>query len=246
VKARSVTIVVRQPPEYFKGSVLVAGFPGFGRVGHVIPRYLASALSLNKVGYVLTPKLPSMIVMEDDGIGFPFELYAGKGVVSVVNRAVPEPADQNAYCNELALWASQVGVRMAVLVGGLSREYEQQDEKYGYRWLHNSLYSDPKLSAPLMEEGLGVVGPLALLHIYLEHYGVPSVMILPYSAVEAVDYDAALVGMKVIVNEVLGIQASMEELEKLAEKQKEELEKITELLASQAREGRQGGTNIFM
>ncbi|ADL18714.1 hypothetical protein ASAC_0307 [Acidilobus saccharovorans 345-15] len=245
MRTKGISIVMRQSPESLRGSVLVAGFPGFGRIGYVVPRYLASALSLSKVGYVLTPRLPSMIIMEDDGIGFPFELYAGNGVLALVNRAVPEPVDQNAYCSEVALWASQVGVKYAILVGGLSRDYEPPEEKYGYRWLHNRLYEGPKLQAPLMEEGLGVVGPLALLHIYLEHYGVPTVMVLPYSAVDTVDYDAALVGMRVIVNELLGIKVPMDELEKLAEKQKEELEKISDIL-SQEREGKQGGTNIFM
>ncbi len=245
MRAKDVSIVVRVPEEELKGTVLVTGFPGFGRVGYVVPRYLASALSLSKVGYIITPRLPSMIVVEDDGVGFPFEIYGGKGLVVVVNRAAPDSVEQNAYARELASWAARVGVKFAILVGGLSRDYEPQDDKYGYRWLSNRLYEGPRLQAPTMEEGLGVVGPLALMHIYLEHFGVPAVMVLPYSAVDTVDYDAAVVGVKVIINDILKIEASVSELEKMAERQKEEMEKIVETLTQERGQG-QGGTSIFM
>jgi len=182
--------------------------------------------------------------MEDDGVSFPFEIYHGNNIVTVINRAVPETRDQTIYCRELASWASRVGISTAILVGGLSRDYEPPGEKYGYRWLHNSFYRGPGLKAPTMEEGLGVVGPLALLHMYMEHFGIPSVMVLPYSSVTGVDYDAALVGARVILEELLGMSASLAELEELAAKQKEEMEKIVEMLSQESREGR-GGT-IFM
>lgn len=239
-----VEIVLREPEESLKGSVLITGFPGFGRIGYVVPRYLSSALKLRKAGYVLTPRLPSVIIMEDDGVSFPFEIYHGNNIVTVINRAVPETRDQAMYCRELASWASSVGISTAILVGGLSRDYEPPGEKYGYRWLHNSFYRGPGLKAPTMEEGLGVVGPLALLHMYMEHFGIPSVMVLPYSSVTGVDYDAALVGTRVILEELLGMSASLAELEELAAKQKEEMEKIVEMLSQESREGR-GGT-IFM
>jgi uncharacterized protein len=78
----------------------------------------------------------------------------------------------------------------------------------------------------------------------MEHFGIPSVMVLPYSSVTGVDYDAALVGARVILEELLGMSASLAELEELAAKQKEEMEKIVEMLSQESREGR-GGT-IFM
>ncbi|MGC9209755.1 MAG: proteasome assembly chaperone family protein [Acidilobus sp.] len=241
-----VEIVLRVPKERLKGTVLVTGFPGFGKIGYVVPRYLASAMKLVKAGYVLTSRMPSIVIMEDDGVGFPFEIYYGNGITVVVNRAVPDPRDQVAYCDELARLASEAGVNYAILVGGLSREYEPSDEKFGYRWLHNTHYNGPRLKAPLMEEGLGVVGPLALLHIYMEHYGVPSVMVLPYSNVTGVDYDSALVGAKVILEELLGTSAPLAELEQLAAKQREELEKVVEILSQEEREKERRGGTIFM
>ena len=241
-----VEVVLRVPQEHLRGTVLVTGFPGFGKIGYVVPRYLASAMGLAKAGYVITSRMPSVIVMEDDGVGLPFEIYYGSGLTVVVNRAVPDPRDQVAYCSELAGLASRIGVKYSILVGGLSREYEPPDEKYGYRWLHNTHYKGPSLRAPLMDQGLGVVGPLALLHIFMEHYGVPSVMVLPYSSVTGVDYDSALVGAKVILEEILGLSAPLAGLEQLAARQREELEKIAEVLSQEEEEKQRRGGTIFM
>jgi len=33
-----VEIVLREPEESLKGSVLITGFPGFGRIGYVVPK----------------------------------------------------------------------------------------------------------------------------------------------------------------------------------------------------------------
>ncbi|MGC9071733.1 MAG: proteasome assembly chaperone family protein [Acidilobus sp.] len=239
-------VMLRKQREGLRGTVLVTGFPGFGKIGYVVPRYLASALKLSKAGYILTSRTPSIVVMEDDGVGFPFEIYHGNGLTVIVNRAVPDPRDQTAYCDELARLASEVGVSYAILVGGLSREYEPSDEKFGYRWLHNTHYRGPSLKAPLMEEGLGVVGPLALLHIYMEHHGVPSVMVLPYSTVTGVDYDSALVGARVILQELLSMSAPLVELEQLAARQREELEKVVEMLSQEEHEKERRGGTIFM
>ena len=244
-----VELVLRVPESSLKGSVFITGFPGFGRVGYVVPKYISTSMSLSKAGFFVTPRLPSVIVMEDDGVGFPFEIYygraGGRALTVMVNRAVPDPAEQGVFCSELARWVADTGFEFVVLVGGLSREYEPPNEQYGYRWLHNSHYKGPRLRAPLMPSGLGVIGPLALLHIYLEQYGVPSVMVLPFSVVEDVDYDAALVGVRTVLGELLGLQVETSELERLAAKQKEEMEKIAEILA-QGRRPERGGTNIYM
>ncbi len=245
-----VELVVKVPQEELRGSVLLTGFPGFGRIGYVVPRYIASALSLRKVGYIITPRVPSVVVMEDDGVGLPFEIYYGKAgdqkVMVLVNRAVPEPLDQHAYCSELASWTAEVGVSYAVLVGGLSRDYEPVNDTYKYRWLHNSHFTAPQLRAPKMEGGLGVIGPLALLHIYLEHRGVPAVMVLPYSVVDGIDYDAALVGANVILGELLRVQASVEELAELARRQREALERMAEALYQDRSRESSSSAHIFM
>jgi uncharacterized protein len=80
------------------------------------------------------------------------------------------------------------------------------------------------------------MGPLALLYIYLDYYEVPSIMILPYSIVEGVDYDAALLGIKVVASKLLKVTLQLPELETLARTQRAEFERIIRLLEREERE----------
>ncbi|MEN2999652.1 MAG: PAC2 family protein [Acidilobaceae archaeon] len=230
------------------GSILITGFRGFGMVGYMTSKYLALALKARKVGYVLTEFLPPFIVVEEDGIGYPFEIYySDKARVTVlVNRALPEREFMDEYTFGIARWISRVGFKYVTLVGGLSREFKPQGDSFGYRWAHNSLYKGPQLEAPQLEVGLGVMGPLALLYVYLDYVKVPATMILPYSFVEGVDYDATLVAIKVISRSLLQQEVSPTELETMANLQRAEAERIIQMVEREVEKEDQESKGMFM
>lgn len=221
-----------------RGSILVTGFRGFGMVGYMASKHLALALGASKVGYIISEAMPPFIAIEEDGVGYPFDIYySGEAKVTIlVNRAVPEREVADEYTRFVAEWARNTGFKYVVLLGGLSREFKPPGDEYGYRWLHNSYYDGPQLEAPKLELGLGVMGPLALLYIYLDYYEVPAVMILPYSIVEGVDYDAALLGIKVVSSKLLKLTLQLPELETLARTQRAEFERILKLIEREEKE----------
>ena len=230
-----------------RGSVLITGFRGFGLVGYLVSKYMALSINAKKRGYILLHEaMPPLVMIEEDGVGYPFDIYHSreKRVTVVVNRALPERELQDEYVRGLARWISDMGFKYVILAGGLSREFRPRDERHEYRWLPNSYYKGPKPEAPLMETGLGVVGPLALLYIYLDYYQVPAIMVLPYAVAERVDYDAVLVGLRVITKDLLEVEVSLEELEKIAKLHRMELERIERLLEEQEKGGEQGGIYI--
>ncbi len=237
-------IVVDVPREALRGAVLVTGFRGFGMVGYLVSKYLALLMKARKIGYILLERTPPMILVEEDGVGYPFDIYMADDpkVVIVVNRALPEKEFMDDYAAGLASWASRVGVKYSVLVGGLSRDYRPEDDKYNYRHLENRFYDGPSLEAPTMEEGLGVMGPLALLFIYMDYFSVPTTIVLPYSAVDEVDYLAAAVGVRIISEKLLGVKLDVGVLEDLAKKQRETMEKILAMMMSEEEkeEGKEG------
>ncbi len=230
-------IVVKKPVDV-RGAVLITGFRGFGMVGYMVSKHVAMALGAEKVGYILTRETPPIVLIEEDGAGFPFEIYysAGNKAVIVVNRALPEKEHADDYARTLARWASESGIRTSVLVGGLSRDFMPSGEEHGYRWISNAYYHGPELEAPQMESGLGVMGPLALLYIYMDYYKVPSIMVLPYSMVEEVDYNAAVRGVRLVAEKIVGAKINIKDLEAMADKQKEELKKVLQLIAEQGRQ----------
>ena len=221
-----------------KGSILVTGFRGFGMVGYMASKHLALALGASKIGYIISEVMPPFIAIEEDGIGYPFDIYYSREfkVTILVNRAVPEREVADEFTRTIAEWARNTGFRFVVLLGGLSKEFKPPGDEYGYRWLHNPYYDGPQLEAPKLEYGLGVMGPLALLYIYLDYYEVPTIMILPYSIVEGVDYDAALLGIKVVSTKLLKVTLQLPELEILARTQRAEFERIIKLIEREERE----------
>jgi len=231
-----------------RGSILVTGFRGFGMVGYMASKHLALALGAAKVGFILSEAMPPFIAIEEDGVGYPFDIYYSKETRTtiLVNRAVPEREVADEFARVVAEWARNVGFKYVVLLGGLSREFKPPGEEHGYRWLHNAFYEGPALEAPKLEYGLGVMGPLALLYIYLDYYEVPTIMILPYSIVEGVDYDAVLLGVKIVSTKLLQVTLQLPELEALAKTQRAEFERMIRMIEREEREEERESRGMYM
>ncbi len=230
-----------------KGSIAVTGFRGFGMVGYMTSKHLALALKADKIGYILIESMPPFVTIEEDGVGYPFEVYYLRKpkTLIIVNRAVPERDSIEEYTRGLAEWMGELDLKFSILVGGLSRDFMPPGDPHGYRWLKNRFYEGPLLEAPQLEYGLGVMGPLALLYMYLDYFEVPAAMVLPYSLVEGVDYDAVLLGVKVIADKMLEAEVSLADLEALARTQRAEIERMLRILEQERREEREA-KGIYM
>ncbi len=216
------------------GSIIVTGFRGFGMVGYLISKYVALGLNSRKIGFIVLKNTPPLILVEEDGVGFPFDIYFDNTnkILTIVNRALPEKEQATEYARAIAGLASMINARFLVLGGGLNKDFMEEVEEHGYRHLPNRFYKGPMPKAPRMEEGLGVMGPLALLFIFSEYYEIPSIIILPYSTVEDVDYDAALRGVEIVGNEILGTEIDTSKLKEEASKYREAREKLASLIVS--------------
>ena len=222
----------------YKGAALITGFRGFGMIGYNVTKYLALGLGARKVGFIVAPPMPPVVVVEEDGPGFPYEVYYSPraDALLVVNRALPEKEYADTYTRSLAELAVKVESRYTVLVGGLNANFRPEEDKHGYRHLKNKYYSGPELSAPEMEEDLGVVGPLALVFIYATLLEIPSVVVLPYAVADQIDIDGARRGIEVISEEILGVSVNMKPLEEYAKKLAAEKEKILQMIAPMLKE----------
>jgi len=238
------------PKAELSGSILVTGFRGFGMVGYLLTKYAAQALGAEKIGYIVpSGDMPPMVIIEDDGPAFPYEVYYSRdhGVLFILNRAMPDRDEWTSYAEGIAAFSSEIGVRLAVLAGGLSKEFMPSEDKFGYRWISNryAALAGVSLKAPQMEEGLGVMGPLATLYIFMDYYRVPAIILLPYSMVEEVDYGAVLIGLKVLSDEILGVKVEAPALEEAAEKQKALLMKLAERLEAGEETPKHRDTGMF-
>lgn len=231
-----------------KGSVLITGFRGFGMVGYLASKHLALALRAEKAGVILLRDTPAFIAVEEDGVGYPFEVYYSPKhrATILLNRAVPQGRALAEYGRGVVEWVERVGFNYVILIGGLNREFKPGSDTYGYRWLKNSEYRGPHLQAPELEEGLGVVGPLAYLYMLLDVKRIPTVMVLSYTFPEAIDYDAVLVAVRVVARDLLGADLAFEELEALAKKQRDEIEKIIRMLEVETARASEEARGMYM
>ena len=237
--------------EETEGAILVTGFRGFGMVGYLVTKHLALTLGAEKRGVALTDLYPPVVVIEEDGPGYPFEFYYkklenDKKLIILIHRANPEREVQDAYIRSLAEWAKKAGIHLMVLVGGLSSDFRPEREEHGYRWVANRYYNGEKLKAPLMEAGLGVVGPLALLYMYTDILGIPALMVLPYAVADRPDYEAVIKGLKVIGDEILGVEINVKELENIAEMQRRAIEHIERMLSGKLDEESREKEGMYM
>lgn len=207
-----------------EGSLLITGFKGFGAVGYITTLHLVDKLDCNLAGYIVTRYMPEGVTLDArNRLTAPFTIYSchlgSRGVVITVNHDVPLPQERTAFAESLVKWALSVGISEAVLVGGFDSRFRGGSEEL--RWVATSQYKR-LLGEPRIQQGLYVIGPLALVLLYAEILGLPSVAILPYAEASRPDPRAAAVAVKKI-GELYEFEVSVEDL-------LEEARKIEELI----------------
>jgi uncharacterized protein len=214
------------------GSTFVCGFHGLGEVGFLSTAHLTRALEAERVGYIKSDMLPLFVSMENERLVLPFELYwyAEKKLVFLVPRFQPHSSEQWGWIDRLAEWITASKFSESLLLGGLDASFKEDEEEM--RCVPTSAYSEQleKWSVPILEEGLFVAGPLALLLAELEMREQAALGLLTYATRGRPDPKSAATMLEKI-NEVYGVEANVEQL--LEESREiERLEKMRQSIES--------------
>ena len=206
-------IVMKKGIKIKPGSTFVCGFHGLGEVGFLSTAHLTRTLEAERVGFIKSDMLPLFVSMENEKLVLPFEIfsYEEKNMVFLVPRFQPHQSEQWSFIDRLASWIAQNNFKETLLLGGLDASFKEDEEKM--RAVPTSAYGDEmgKWSVPLLEEGLFVAGPLALLLAELEMLGQPAVGLLTYATRGRPDPRSAA-DMLEKINEVYGVEANVEQL----------------------------------
>ena len=223
---------------YYEDSIVgsdffVTGFKGFGAVGYITTLHIVEKLGCRRSGFIVTKYMPEEATLDKNGsIVAAFTLYgcqaSDKKLLVLVNHDIPLPQERMRFANAVIEFLTHIGVKEAVLVGGFDSRFRRGEEEL--RWLHTSTYSR-KLDAPLMDQGLYVVGPLALLLVAAEARGYPAAAILPYAEAARPDPRAAAVAVRTI-GSLYGVEVGVEDL-------LEEARKIEEMIIEMEKQQRE-------
>ncbi len=209
-----------------KDYTVITGFPGFGWTGYLATKYIADSLKIPRMGVILTRYLPEYTTYSDYGIVMPFELFISDKhrLCIIVNHGVPHEVERAEYSRVIIEWLKNEKVRELILIGGLDKRFKSESNLAPYRWLGTSTCKR-KLEAPLLEKGLYIIGPLALMLMYAEIYELPALVLLPYAEPGRPDPRAAAVAVEQI-SRMLGLNIDVSPLYVDAERIEKEIAEV--------------------
>jgi uncharacterized protein len=207
-------------------NILITGFHGVGEVGYIASTQLIEAFNGERIGIIDSEALPSFVAMDNDRLSLPFEIYKFDRFVVVLPNFQPNLQELHEFCRGIAEWVVSNEFKEALLIGGLDNRFQKDGDK-AYRCVLTQKYEEKtkELGLPILERGLYVTGPLALLLAYFEMEDFPALAILPYGKRDRPDPRAASIAVEEF-SRIYNVEVDISELLKDAQKIEEELEEM--------------------
>jgi predicted ATP-grasp superfamily ATP-dependent carboligase len=231
----------------FAETILITGFHGIGECGYIAATQLIEALQAERIGMIESDALPSFVAMQEDRLSLPYELYFFEGkkdkFIVILTNFQPNLHELNYFCKGIVDWAVSNKFKEAFLIGGLDNRF-QKDGDRPYRCVLTQKYKEraKKLDTPLLERGLYVTGPLALLLAYFEMEDFPAIAVLPYGKRDRPDPRAASIAVEEF-SKLYNIEIDVSGLLKDAQKIEEELEEMLRQQQEKMMEDARGPTD---
>lgn len=225
----------------FKDNTLITGFHGIGTTGFIGIKYITSQLQAEKIGTIISDFLPPFITTKDGKISLPFELYQKDKNVMLIPQFQPYRHEHRTFAEKIVEWTMKSNFKNAILIGGLdARLKKNEDDKI--RFVATTPFlENTKHNIPLLEDGLFVTGPLALILAYYEINNFPAIALLPYAESSRADPSAAAVAVNK-VNEITNLNIDTTKLIQDAELIEQNLQEIITQTKEQSVEEKEHGT----
>jgi uncharacterized protein len=181
-----------------KGSTLVTGFHGVGQTGYIATSYMIHALKAERIGFIDVSNPPPWVGTAEGGLVTPFEVYQKRKTVLVKLEFSPHKTEEAEFAKSLSDWAIQQKFKDAILIGGLDSAFKQAKEDFCVVPTGAYLNRVKQFKAPILEPGLLVYGPLAVMLNQFEIHDFPAVAVLPYAEPARADPAAAALAIRKI------------------------------------------------
>jgi uncharacterized protein len=221
------TNIVVDDKEEMENCYFVTGFHGVGLTGYITINHLVKSLHARPIGYIETQYQPALISLTGERISFPFEVYRHDNIIILFPRLQPKRSEVREFTHEVVDWVTEKRFKQAILIGGLDSRFKNGTDDLRCVPTRSSLEETKTRRIPLLEEGLFVTGPLALMLTYFEMKSFPAIALLPYSERGRPDPRAAALAIKQL-NELLSLDIDDFELINDAKRIEEEVTKVME------------------
>ena len=208
-----------------KGSVLITGFHGLGATGYISVKHAVTSTGAKLIGYISTERIPPFVSMEENRLSLPFEIYKKDKYVFVITNVPPHPKERQEFSRELAEWAMSEGFTASYLIGGLDNRLKPSEGDRIRCTATRAFKGNEDLGIPLLEKGLFVVGPLAIMLSCFEIKGFPAISLLPYANPTRPDPMAAAVAVQYL-NKLTDMAIDVAPLETDAQRIESEIQEL--------------------
>lgn len=226
----NVEFVLRAGEENISGCTLISGFYGIGKVGFIAVNHMVQTLKAKLIGYIVTDFLPPFLSVKEERLVLPFEIYRFEDIILINAYFEPYKLEHRSFAQEVVKWSTENDLSQIVLIGGLDSRLRVEDDilaKAVYSTSYKSLNPDTKLD--VMDEGLFITGPMALILMYSEINQYPAIGIMPYAERSRPDPIAASHAVE-IINDLLGLDCGIDELIQEAESIENEIQTMEGVL----------------
>lgn len=212
-----------------KGKILISGFhSALGETGYIVLRHLTAQADSKPIGCIMSPLIPPHVFLSKTRLLLPIELYSyQQKYILLFTRLQPHRAEWAPFAEAIAHWAFDAKIKECLLLGGLDQQFAEEGEQYRTAYTTTYKTTAEKHNLPVLEEGRGIYGPLALLLANFEILDFPAVAILPYAERGRPDPRAASIAVDV-VNQLYNLDISTQELMRDAEAIETEIKQLLE------------------
>ncbi|MFW9905667.1 MAG: proteasome assembly chaperone family protein [Candidatus Thorarchaeota archaeon] len=228
--------------------VFISGWHGLGEIGYITVSHFIQELDMQRIATIMSSGAPPFISVQENQLRLPFEIYGKQDsdFAVFIPHLQPYRHVQIEFSERLSEWIlGHDNLEMAYFIGGVDIHLKSSDSNLQYI-PSRAFYSYSKLPDGFTEEvnnnlldpGLFVAGPLAIMLGYLDMNMFPAIGLLAYAerdrpdplgAVAAVEKLNALLQVEVKTNELVKNARVIEEEIKrqLAPMEETEKDKLT-------------------
>ncbi|MFX0184096.1 MAG: proteasome assembly chaperone family protein [Candidatus Hodarchaeota archaeon] len=214
--------------------IFIGGWHGLGEIGYIIVSHLVQDLKMERVATIMSSGAPPFISVQENQLRLPFEIYGRKNLdfAVFVPHLQPYRHVQIEFSEKLSEWILRENhFEIAYFLGGVDIHLKTSENPLQYI-PSRAFYTYPNLpegfskevSSNLLDSGLFVAGPLAIMLGYLDMNMFPAVGLLAYAKREQPDPLGAVSAIEKL-NELLNTKVGTDELIQNARKIEEEIKR---------------------
>ena len=212
----------------------IAGWHGLGEIGYITVSHIIEDLKLKRIATIMSSGAPPFISVHNSQLRLPFEIYGKEeyDFAIFIPHLQPYRHVQIEFSEKMSEWIlKQENLSEAYFIGGVDARLKTAENEIQYiptrAFLqssnHNSILLE-EVRKNLLDPGLFVAGPLAIMLGYLDMSMFPAVGLLAYAQRERPDPLGAVSTIKKL-NDILKINVNTNELVQNAQTIEEEIKR---------------------